>query len=329
MTAKKHTPTIRDVADLAGVSLGTVSKVINGKPVGESYVKKVNEAIKKLDYHVNSYAQGLKASRTYTVAVLIPNTTDPFYGLLVHHLNHSLTRRGYRMLLCCTDFDMDLEQEYVDMARQNKVDGIIGLTYNPNLQIDDDLPFVSIDRPIGKHPCVASDNFAGGQLAAQMLAESGCKKVAFLRTGSDLNNEPNKRKSGFENGCELHGLSFDMKILRDGDPDELFKDFLIKHIHGRKIDFDGLFCVTDTLAFIILQFLKELGFDAPADIQVIGFDGVQNPGKTGYVCSTIRQPVEDISEMCVDLLLQDSSTIKPPLVCLPVTFISAGTTKAI
>ena len=82
------------------------------------------------------------------------------------------------------------------MAQQNKVDGIIGLTY-PNLFIEENTPFVSIDRSMGPTiPCVACDNFAGGQLAAEKLADLGCKNVAFLRIGSSLNNEPNKRKAG-------------------------------------------------------------------------------------------------------------------------------------
>ena len=218
MREKSQAPTMKDVAREAGVALGTVSKVVNGLPVGDAYRIRVEEAIKKLNYHVNSYAQGLKADRTYTAALLIPNTYTPFFADLVHHINLALLRRNYRMLLCCTDFDLNLEQEYVRMARQNKVDGIIGLTYNPNLSIEENTPFVSIDRAIGPGiPCVASDNFAGGQLAAEKLFDLGCRHVAFLRTGSSLTNEPNKRKAGFENGCLARGLSYEMKILNDGD----------------------------------------------------------------------------------------------------------------
>lgn len=81
------------------------------------------------------------------------------------------------------------------MVQQNKVDGIIGPIYNPNVIIEENTPFVAIDRSMGPNiPCVASDNFAGGQLAAEKLADLGCKKVAFLRIGSSLDNEPNKEK---------------------------------------------------------------------------------------------------------------------------------------
>ena len=321
-------PTMKDVAKEAGIALGTVSKVVNGLPVGASYRIRVEDAIKKLNYQVNSYAQGLKANKTYTVALLIPNTKEPFFASLTYYINLALLKRKYRMLLCSTDFDSKQEQEYVTMAQQNKVDGIIGLTYNPNLIVEENTPFVAIDRSMGTNiSCVASDNFAGGQLAAEKLASLGCKNVAFLRIGSSLNNEPNKRKAGFENGCLSCGLNYEMKILEDGTPYEEFDQFLIQHIQNGKLSFDGIFCVTDSLAYYILNTLKKLNQNVPEDVQIIGFDGVSFFGEQNYVCSTIVQPVSEIAEICVELLLQENMKTKPPLICLPVTYVSGGTTK--
>lgn len=328
MKSEHSVPTMKDVAKEAGVALGTVSKVVNGIPVGESYRVRVEEAIKKLNYQVNSYAQGLKANKTYTAALLIPNTEEPFFAALAYHINLALLKRRYRMLLCCTDFSSDQEQEYVTMAQQNKVDGIIGLTYNPNLQIEENTPFVAIDRSMGsKIPCVASDNFAGGQLAAEKLADLGCTNVAFLRIGSSLDNEPNKRKAGFENGCLSRGLSYEMKILNDGDSFDEFARFLSEHIHDGKLTFDGIFCVTDRLAYLIIKTLRQLNLRVPEDVQVIGFDGIRFFQGGDYVCSTIVQPVPEIAEMCVNLLLQENMSSKPPLVCLPVTYAYGGTTR--
>ena len=328
MKKENQTPTMKDVAKEAGVALGTVSKVVNGLPVGDPYKTKVEEAIKKLNYQVNTYAQGLKASKTYTVAFLIPNTIDPFFASLAHHINMALSGRKYRMLLCCTDFDPASEQEYVNMAQRGKVDGIIGLTYNPDLMIEEGTPFVAIDRSMGpRFPCVASDNFAGGQLAAEKLADLGCKNVAFLRIGSSLNSETNKRRSGFENGCLARGLSYEMKILNDGDPFSLFEDFLAEHIRSGKLTFDGIFCVTDRLAWLIIKALKKLGIRVPEDVQVIGFDGIRCFGNEDYICSTIVQPVREIAEMCVELLTKDSLSAGPPLICLPVTYAYGGTTR--
>jgi LacI family transcriptional regulator len=318
---------MKDVAKEAGVALGTVSKVVNGIPVGESYQIRVEEAIQKLNYKVNSYAQGLKAEKTYTVALLVPNTNNPFFASLVYHINMELSKRNYRMLLCCTDNNPNSEQEYVRMAQQNQVDGIIGLTYNPNLSVESNTPFVSIDRSMGTTiPCVACDNFGGGQLAAEKLADFGCKKVAFLRIGSSLTNEPNKRKAGFENGCLARGLEYEMKILNDGDSLEEFRIFLEDHFHDGRLDFDGIFCVTDMLAYEVIGMLVQMNLRIPEDVQVIGFDGIKLFGDM-YVCSTIVQPLPEIAQMCVDLLLQDNVSSKPPLVCLPVSYEPGGTTR--
>lgn len=327
MKKTNSVPTMKDVAREAGVSLGTVSKVVNGLPVGEPYKQRVKDAIEKLNYQVNSYAQGLKASKTYTVALLIPNLQNPFFALLTHHINRTLLKRNYRMLLCTTDADTSLEQEYVTMAQQNKVDGIIGLTYNPDLVAEDNTPFVSIDRSMGPHiPCIASDNFAGGQMAAEKLADLGCKNVAFLRIGSSLNNEPNKRKAGFENGCLNRNLNYEMKILNDGDSVDEFEDFLKDHITDGKLSFNGIFCVTDKIAFHVLEILRKLNIRVPEDVQLIGFDGTRMLGDGDLVCSTIVQPVQEIAEICVDFLLMESNTFKPPLVCLPVSYAAGGTT---
>ncbi len=328
MKKNSSAPTMKDVAKEAGVALGTVSKVVNGIRVKDEYKRKVDAAIEKLGYQVNSYAQALKTNKTYTVALLIPNTCNNFFADLTYHINLALLKRSYKMLLCSTDYDQAIEQEYLTMVTQNKVDGIIGLTYNPNLVIGDDVPFVAIDRVINPRiPCVASDNFAGGQLAAEKLAELGCKKVAFLRIGSSLNNEPNKRKAGFENGCLARNLPYEMKILEDGDSFEGFRTFLKDHIHNGKLDFDGIFCVTDLIAHTILGMLSELDIRVPEDVQVIGFDGVRLFGDGKYLCSTIEQPVPDIAETCVELLFQENLSRRPPLVCLPVSYVSGGTTR--
>lgn len=329
MKKENAAPTMKDVAREAGVALGTVSKVVNGLPVGDAYKTRVEEAIRKLNYQVNSYAQGLKANKTYTIALLIPNTIDPFYAALTYYINIALMKRKYRMLLCTTDFDPLQEQEYITMAQHNKVDGIIGLTYNPNLIVEENTPFVAIDRSMGpKIPCVACDNFAGGQLAAEKLADLGCKNVAFLRHGSALINEPNKRKAGFESGCLARGLSYEMKILNDGDPYEEFERFLAEHISNGKLSFDGIFCVTDRFAYLTLQTLRKLNQRVPEDVQLIGFDGIRSFGNIDYHCSTIVQPVPEMAEMCVDLLLRENMMMKPPLVCLPVSYAYGKTTKA-
>ena len=324
---KTNVPTMKDVAREAGVALGTVSKVFNGIPVGDSYRTKVEAAAQKLGYQVNQYARGLRANKTYTVAVILPSVDHPFFASLAQSLCTSLAQRNHRMLLYVTASRPDMEQLCVDMVRQNRVDGIIGLTYNP-LKIDDDLPFVSIDRSFTSDiPCVASDNYNGGRMAAEKLLELGCKRLAFLRTGSVNPSETDKRGDGFEMVCRTRNIHYDAIRLKDGDDLEVFREFFCSHISDGKIDVDGVFCSTDLLAWRVQVMLEELGIRVPEDVQIIGFDGVRRFGGESLYCSTIVQPIQKIAETSVDLLLDKDRTNTPALICLPVTYAPGGTTR--
>ena len=316
-----------DVAREAGVALGTVSKVINGQSVGESYRLKVEAAVKKLNYQVNNSARSLKTDRTYTVAFIVPNTTTPYFALLTHHINMALERRNYKMLLCFTEYDREREQDFIQMVRQNRADGVIALTYNPHLEIPEGIPFVTIDRFFSVSvPCVAADNFAGGRMAAHELKRRGCKHVAFMRIGSRLTNEPSKRKDGFISGCMELGLPYECLLLDDGMPLSTFESFLRANMEGDRLTFDGLFCGTDTVAYQVIGILRKMGLRVPEDVQVIGFDGIRMFGDLDYICSTIVQPVADIAEACVSMVLSPDFKGLPSLICLPVTYADGGTT---
>ena len=329
MAERKGVPTMKDVAREAGVALGTVSKVVNGIPVGEEYRKRVEEAIEKLDYRVSSYARGLRSSRTFTVAGMVPNLVSPFFSGLVNAINRELTARKYRMIFYATDYDPQQEQELVRMAEQQKVDGIICLSYNPDLKVSDGVTLISIDRYFGPRiPCVASDNYGGGRLAAEKLIENGCRNLAFLRVGSRLTNEPNKRKDGFVSACEALEVPYTLKIIDDGTPFTAFVDFLHEHFHEGRLEFDGIFCVTDSLAYLIRKELGRMGVKVPEDVQIVGYDGVKYFGDLDYTCSTIVQPVEEIARTCVEMALSGENSSMPSLVCLPVTYASGGTTRA-
>ncbi len=320
---------MKDVAREAGVALGTVSKVINGIPVGESYRVRVEEAVAKLNYRVNSYAKGLKTNKTSTVAVMVPNLVSPFFAMLVNSIYRELSNRKHRMLLFATDFDPTQEQEYVILAEQQKVDGIICLSYNPELKVAESVPVVSIDRYFGGQiPCVSSDNFGGGRIAVEKLYENGCRNLAFMRIGSKLTNEPNKRKEGFISACEMRNIPYTLKIVDDGTPYSAFEEFLQEHVNDGRLDFDGIFCVTDSLACRIAGYLRGMGIRVPEDVQIIGFDGVRRFGDQEYFCSTIVQPVDEMARTCVEVILERDMGRSPSLVCLPVEYAYGGTTRS-
>lgn len=328
MSLRGSAPTMKDVAEEAGVSLGTVSKVVNGLPVGKSYQRRVEAAIKKLNYRVNSYAQGLKSNKTNTIAFLVPDTLNPYFAQITFYISRALARREYRMLLCPTEASPAMEQALVDMAEQNRADGIISLSYNESLRVSEGTRLVTIDRHMSANaPCVASDNLAGGQLAVQQLAKLGCRKLLHMSIGSQLPNEATKRRDGFLSACVSLGLEYDLCCLHDNTPYTEFSDYLKAHCHNGTFDFDGIFCGTDHLAQYIMEALATLGLRIPQDVQVIGFDGIRDYASGRLLCSTIVQPIEQIAETAVDLVLAEESAKSPSLICLPVQYAAGGTTR--
>ncbi len=328
MNIDKKQPTMKDVALEAGVALGTVSKVFNGLPVGDEYRIKVEKAAKKLGYQVNVYARGLRAQKTYTIALVFPNLSNPFYSGMADYCCEYLNMYGYRTLLATTSSDPALEQKCVDMVQQNKVDGIIAITYNPDLEINENIPFVIIDRKFDSNiPCVSSDNFAGGELAAEKLVENGCKNLIFLSVSSHVPGEADKRMSGFINYCEKNKISHAEHVVFDEESIEAIYAFIDKTIKTGIFPFDGIFCNTDLTAVRVIKYLKDKGISIPQDVQVIGYDGIKNFGFEDYYCTTIRQPLKEMAMTAVDIIIGNNSSSTPSLFCLPVTYCYGGTTR--
>lgn len=319
---------MKEVAKEAGVALGTVSKVFNGLPVGEPYRRKVLEAAEKLNYQVNSYARGLKTNQTRNIALLIPSLRHPFFAALTDEITAAAMKRDYRITLMVTNYDAEAEQKSLSMVRQNKIDGIIGLTYHPDLLIDEEIPFVTIDRHFNANiPCVSSDNFGGGELAARKLIALDCKRLLFLRFGSDIYGEVNKREAGFESVCRQENIPHDAFSISDRASEEPIFEFLKKHISNGKLAYDGIFCNSDQLASHLLDFFAAEQIRVPADLQIIGYDGIKDFFTGRYTCSTIIQPVAEMAEAAVDLVLNRDRSSLPALVSLPIRYVAGGTTR--
>ena len=297
------------------------------------FLQAVREVFESLELVIDKHPEWEKAG--LIERFVEPERVIEFRVPWVDDSGKVLVNRGYRMLLCDTEYDYTKEQEMVQMAAQNKVDGIIALTYNPDLKISPEVRSVSIDRYLsGSTTCVASDNYNGGRLAAQKLVENGCKSLAFLRTGSPLASETNKRRDGFVAECEAMQLPCTQKILIDGAPFSEsehfseFEHFLEENLKDGRLAFDGIFCVTDKLAVAVIKALRRMGQRVPEDVQVIGYDGLRAFGDQDYYCSTIIQPVEAMAETCVELVLGETNPNTPSLLCLPVRYAYGGTTKA-
>ena len=320
--------TMKDVAALANVGVGTVSRVLNSSgSVKESTRRKVEAAMKELNYIPNAYARGLKMNKTNTVALIIPTIWHPFFSEFAYYVESNLAEHKYKMLLCNSDVSSDKELEFIQMVQENKVDGIIGITYSDlDNFVSSHLPFVTIDRHFKEETvCVTSDNFHAGQLAVEKLVEKGCHKLGYIGTHSRFPTETTKRRDGFKAKAEQMGMPY---AIYDGeDPVIEFKQE-IRTFFEENPDVDGIFAHTDFIALDILEVLEEMKRNVPEEVQIIGCDGIKMESGRRQIVSTIRQPVDLMAKAAVEKIIQviDGESVRTKIT-LPVHYVEGPTTK--
>jgi LacI family transcriptional regulator len=323
-------PSIKDVANLAGVGVGTVSRVINNhSSVKPETREKVQEAIKQLNYIPNEVARNFKMQKSKMVALLLPSIWNPFFSELAYYIEDELDREGFKLMLCNSGGRPDKELYYFDMLNQNKVAGVVGITYNDiEDSVSTDIPIISIDRHFGKKiTCVTSDNYTGGRIALKELVKKGVKKVAYLGITSSVYSEVLLRKQGFIDEAKAQGIEYFIYEEHDAvyNDDEFFENFFKIKEHR---NVDGVFANTDLLAAKYIDKAKQYGIRTPEDVKVIGYDGIQDNKLFHPILSTIRQPVEEMGRTSVKLLLRKikGETLKQEIYRIPVTFREGETT---
>ncbi|SDF70640.1 transcriptional regulator, LacI family [Fontibacillus panacisegetis] len=319
---------IKDVANLAGVAVGTVSRVINNSgAVKPATRRKVESAIKELNYIPNEIARNFKMRKSKMVALLLPSIWHPFFSELAYYIEDELDREGYKLMLCNSGGKPEKELYYLDMLQQNKVAGIVGITYNDIVKnVSNDIPIVSIDRYFSKKiTCVTSDNYEGGRLALRELVKAGARKPAFMGSVTSVFTETMNRREGFIHEAKTMGVDYVVYEKPDPvkDDDAYFEEFLIKHS-----DVDGIFAITDMFAAKYIERAGRRGIRVPEDVKVIGYDGIQDHPYFHPILSTIRQPVEDMARMTIKLLYQkiEGETLDQEVYRLPVLFRQGETT---
>ncbi|MBT2291312.1 LacI family DNA-binding transcriptional regulator [Paenibacillus albidus] len=300
-------PTIKDVALRAGVSVTTVSRVLNNRGyLSEELKLKVTRAMDELNYRPNELARSLSRSKSNIIGLIIPHVSHPFFGELTSHIEDYAYRNGYKLLLCNSQLDKHKELEYIDMLRASRVDGIImgshTLEVGAYRQIH--LPIVTFDRQISPDiPYICSDNYKGGLLATTRLVDKGCRKLAHIGGHPKLNILSGLRYEAFRDTAQLHGVwhtslhtnsnSFDF-----GEYERLLEQLLREHP-----DIDGIFAGSDIIAAYALKVCREKGRRVPEDIRIVGYDGITLRTQLTPSLTTIRQPIEAMSKLAVELIM--------------------------
>jgi LacI family transcriptional regulator, sucrose operon repressor len=299
--------TIRDVAEKAGVTVTTVSRVLNNRGyISEKTRRKVYEAMKELNYQPNELARSLYRRKSYLIGLLIPSVSHPFFAELTSYIEYYAYQNDYKILLCNSLQDVEKEKGYINMLKRHQVDGIIigSHTLKTEQYLNVNLPIVAIDRYFSeKIPYVASDNYNGGVLATKLLIQNGCRKIAHISGPLILNTPANNRYKAFMDVVKEHNIEnvvVETK-LNVFDTDE-YKKLIIKLFTDHP-DIDGVFASSDLIAATIINAAREIGKEVPKDLKIVGYDDISIAKTIVPPLTTIRQPIEEMAKKTIEIIL--------------------------
>lgn len=293
---------IIDVAKKAGVGIATVSRVINNS----GYVKKetrdkIEKVIEEIGYVPNEIARSMTLQKNNIIAFILPNTTHLFFGELLYFVEEELFKSGYKMMLCNSSERLEKEIAYIDLLKKNRVDAIILLTNNDvEPYLDKTLPILSFDRKFDDLPFVASDNYHGGVLAARHLIKKQCKNIVFIGddaqgVNTKVKTEVSKRRIGFLDELKRNHIT---NVLNIEYPlgNYIYIPEYVTEIIDAHPEIDGIFCISDSVAAVVIRHLEKIGKRVPEDVKVIGFDGGRSFNNLGKRITSIGQSPKLIAE---------------------------------
>lgn len=301
-------PTIKDVALKAGVSVTTVSRVLNNRGyLSEELKKKVHSAMDELNYRPNELARSLSRSKSNIIGLIIPHISHPFFGELTGVIEEHAYRNGYKLLLCNSQQDKHKELEYIDMLRASRVDGIImgSHTLEVEAYLQMNLPLVTFDRQISPGiPYVCSDNYKGGVLATGLLIEKGCRRLAHIGGHPDLNILSRLRSEAFAETASQANVWHTSLYTDNNSFDVGAYERLLTQLFHEHPEIDGIFAGSDMIAAYALKACRNRGRRVPEDVRIVGYDGIALRRLLDLPLTTIRQPMEEMGKLAVDLIIQ-------------------------
>ncbi|WP_334329419.1 LacI family DNA-binding transcriptional regulator [Companilactobacillus sp. HBUAS59699] len=307
---------IDDVARVAGVSKTTVSRVLNNRGyLSEKTIKKVHDAMEKLNYQPNAVARQLYKKETKLVGLIFPTVDNPFFGQLVASLEKRLFDAGFKVLIGNSMNDSLKEETYLKELISNQVDGLIVGAQNRG--IDEyhkaNLPIVAIDRVMNEDiPVIASDNYMGGKLATELLINSGATHIMNTDGPVNLETPAHRRREAYEDVMKKHNM-IPHTYLVDFSWDIDRKKQEIEKMFAMYPDMNGIFVTNDMDAALVWQTATRLGYQVPEDLKIVGYDGANTTRVLLPELTTIEQPVEEMSKIAVDTLIARINGNETPL----------------
>lgn len=307
--------TIKDIAKLAGVSHTTVYRALNDKPrISDSTKERIISIAREFNYQPNVLAQSLVLGRTKTLGLVITTIVNPFYPELARGIEDAARSLGYNIILCCTNFDISLEKQYIDMLRSRGVDGIIFTSahiHDPNITrlVEDHFPLILVNRRVFGDPMmdyidyVVVENVKGGFLAVEHLIKMGHKRIGVI-SGSRGSSPAVERLEGAGQAFTGYGLDRGELLVLEGD-------FLKASGYDAARKFlamgdppSAIFGINDYMALGALEAILDSGLKVPEDIALIGFNDIEFTSLKAIELTTIGQKKYEMGSIAVHTLIE-------------------------
>jgi LacI family transcriptional regulator len=302
---------IYDVARESGVSVFTVSAVVNNKShVGKGLRERVEAAIRKLNYRPNLVARSLAKQRTHTIGMIVPDIGNPFFPLVVRGAEDAAQKHGYNLLLCNSDDSLDKEEKAIELLLSKRVDGIL-LTkaaedFRPALRQmikEVNIPFVLVMRTYAKltKDAVITDDYHGAYEAVSHLARAGRKRIGLI-SGPLKVSSAKDRWQGFHDALKAEGLPLEQDLVIEGDY-RLESGFRAGHsLFSRRPD--GIYVANHLMAIGLLQAAEEMGLRCPEDFGLVSFDDYPWLGIFRPRLTTVELPKHQLGTEAAELLIR-------------------------
>ena len=301
--------TIRDIREMTGLSLATISKYINGGNVLPENKIKIEAAIKELHYEVNEMARGLVTNKTKTIGIVVQSIESLFCGTLLRYMGHKLRDAGYGVLICDSMDDEAVEADNIRYMLSKKVDGIILIP----VAMDDDFlqpaveagtPVVLVDRSIkgGDYNCVRIDNRLAAKRATEKLIENGHTRIAAIY--SEVEYTGIERYKGFMEAMEEAGLAVPEYYQKGGRHSIEHGHQAMQELLALKDRPTAVFSSNYEVTLGTVMAVNESEFDCPEDISLMGFDDLILSHVVQPKMNLVVQPMKEMGEKAAEIVLQ-------------------------
>lgn len=303
--------TIYDVSELAGVSLATVSRVMNNNArVSDKTKQKVLSAMEQLGYRPSAIAKGLASNRSNSVGVLISELHGPFYGMMMSAIETELRKYDIHSIFAAGHSDAAKEEDAVNFLLSRRCDALILYVESVSDAYLTELnqrgtPIVVLGRNIKKlkDQCINLDNEQGGYLAAKYLLEAGHRKIAYI-SGPLWKHDTQERLTGHKRALAEYKVKFSEKLFYEGDFQEEGGVNGLNHLLAGRSHFTAVACGNDEMAAGAMAAAREAGLALPDQLSIVGFDNVAYSRFVHPKLCTVNYPVRDMAEMATHWVLR-------------------------